>query len=68
MATKIQNLRKKYSKINSSEAVLEVKLKLCRIVSNISLYKSSVCIAVSQALWLLRQLKVTINLQWKSEN
>ena len=32
MATKIQNLRKKYSKINSSEAVLEVKLKLCRIV------------------------------------
>ena len=39
MATKRQNWRKKYSNINSSEAVWGIKLKLCRIVSNKSRYK-----------------------------
>ena len=33
---------KKYSKINSSEAVWGIKLKLCRIISNNSLYKGIV--------------------------
>ena len=42
LATKRQNLRKKYSKINSTEAVWGIKLKLCRIVSNNSLYKTIV--------------------------
>ena len=45
-----------------------IKLKLCRIVSNISFYKSIIFIAVAQALWLLWQLKVSIDLQsekWK---
>ena len=54
---------KKYSKINSSEAVWGIKRKLCRIVSNNSLYKNIVFIAVAQALWLLWQLKVFIDLQ-----
>ena len=61
MATKRQNLRK----INSSEAIWDIKLNLCRIVSNISLYKNIVFIAVAQALWLLWQLKVSIDLQWE---
>ena len=42
MATNRQNLQKKYSKTNSSEAVLGIKLKLCSIVYNISLYKNIV--------------------------
>ena len=56
---------KTYSKVNFSEAVWGIKLKLCRIVSNNSLYKNIVFIAVAQALWLLRQLKVSIDLQWE---
>ena len=42
-----------------------IKLKLCRIVSNNSLYKLLFFIAVSQAFWLLWQLKVSIDLQWE---
>ena len=45
-----------------------IKLKLCRIVSNNSLYKNIfffLFIAVAQALWLLWQLKVSIDLQWE---
>ena len=42
-----------------------IKLKLCRIVSYISLYKTIVFIAVAQAFWLLLQLKVSFDLQWK---
>ena len=34
-----QNLRKNIKKLNSSEAVWGIKLKLCSIVYNISLYK-----------------------------
>ena len=56
---------KKYSKIFSSEAVWGIKLKLCRIVSNNNLYKNIFFIAVAKALWLLWQLKVSIDLQWE---
>ena len=49
----------------SSEAVWEIKLKLCSIVSNISLYKNKVYIAVAQAFWLLWQRKIAIDLQWE---
>ena len=52
-------------KINSSEAVWGIKLKLCSIVSNISLYKIVIFIAVAHPLWLLWQLKVSIDLQWE---
>ena len=38
---------------------------LCRNGSNISLYKIIVFIVVAQALWLLWQLKVSIDLQWE---
>ena len=64
MATKRQTLQKK---INSSEAVWGIKLKPCRIVSNNSLCKkeSFIFIAVAQALWLLWQIKVSIDLQWE---
>ena len=61
----METKRKQYSKINSSEAVWGIKLKLCRIVSNNILYKNIVFIAVAQALWLLWQLKVSIDLQWE---
>ena len=57
------NFSRKYSKINSSEAVWGIKLKLCRIVSNST--KTLFFIAVAQALWLLWQLKVSIDLQWE---
>ena len=59
-------LEKKYSKIISSEAIRGIKLKLCRNVHNISLYKIGVFfIAVAHVLFLLWQLKVSIDLQWK---
>ena len=56
----------KYSQINSSEAAWVIKLKFCRIVSNISPYKNGQFgfIAVAEVLWLLWQLKVSIDLQW----
>ena len=38
MVTETLNLRKKYSKIFYSEAIMGMKLKLCRNVHNISLY------------------------------
>ena len=66
MATKMQNLRK-----NIQKSVWGIKLKLCRLVSNTSLYKILFFIAVAQALWLpavaqalrlLWQLKVSIDL------
>ena len=53
----------KYSKLNS-EAIWEIKLKLCRNVHSISFYKSIVFIAVAYALWLLWQLRVSIDLLW----
>ena len=66
MATRRQNLRKNIKKINSLEAVSGIKLKLFRIVTNISLYKTiDFFIAIAQALWLLWQLKVSIYLQWE---
>ena len=40
MATKRQNLRQNIKNINSTEAILGKKLKLCRIVFNNSLYKN----------------------------
>ena len=55
MATKRQNLWKKYLKINSSEAVWGMQLNLCRIVSNNILYKQIVfycrCWSTSQVLY-----------------
>ena len=54
---------KKYSKLNPSEAVWGIKLELCRIVSNNSLHKDIVFIAVAQSLWFLWQLKISIDLQ-----
>ena len=60
---------KKCSKIISSEAIRGMKLKLCRNVHNISLYKICVFIAVAHVLSLLWQLRFSIDLQWgKSEN
>ena len=38
---------KHYLKINSSEAIREIKLKLHRIVRNISFYKNTVFIAIA---------------------
>ena len=65
MATERLNLRKKYSKIIFSEAIRGMKLKLCRNVHNISLYKSYVFfffVAVAHVLSSLWQLKVPIDL------
>ena len=45
--------KKKYSKIISSKAIKGMKLKLCRNVHNISLYKLHVFIAVAHVLLLL---------------
>ena len=47
------NLRKKYKKIISSEAIRGMNLNLCRNVHNISLYKKCVFIAVAHVLLLL---------------
>ena len=58
MATEMLNLWKKYIKVNSSEAVREIKLKRCRIVYSISRYKKYAFIAAVQTLWLLWQLKI----------
>ena len=53
---------KYFKKINSSEAIRAIKLKLLRNVHSISLYKNSAFIADAYALWLLWQLKVSIDL------
>ena len=53
MATEMLNLQKKNKKIISSEAIRGIKLKVCRSVNNISLYKNDVFIAFVEALWLL---------------
>ena len=65
MTTRRQNLQKNIQKSNFSEAVWGIKLKLCRIVSNMSLYRILILffIAIAQALWLLWQLKVSIDLK-----
>ena len=47
------------------EAMWGINLKFCRIVSNVSLYKNILFIAVAKALCLLWQLKVSIDLQWE---
>ena len=56
---------KKYSKIISLEAMHKgggVKLKLYINVHNIRLYENCVFITVARVLWLLWQLKVSIDL------
>ena len=57
--------QKNIKKINSTEAVLVIKPKLCRIVSDISLYIKIIYIGIAQALWLLWELKDSIDLQWE---
>ena len=61
MATNRQNLWKK----NQKSTMWGIKLKLCSIVSYISLYKIIAFIAVAHALWLPWQLKISIDLQWE---
>ena len=53
---------KKYSKIFFSEAVRRMKLKLCIHAYDISLYKVCVFVVLVLLLWLLWQLKVSIDL------
>ena len=62
---------KNIKKINSSEAIWVIKLKLCRNVHSISLYRIFFFfIATAFALWLLWQLRVSIdlNMQWEKWN
>ena len=66
MATEMLNLRKQYSKIISSEVIRGLKLKLCRTVHNINLYKTCVFIAVAHVLSLLWKLKVSLTYNGKS--
>ena len=54
---------KKYKKSTPQKLFGGIKLNFCRIVSNNSLYKKNVFIAVAQALWLLWQIKVSTDLQ-----
>ena len=66
MATKKQIWEKILKTQLNSEAVWGIKLKLCRIVFNNSLYKKKISfIAIAQALWLLWQLKVSTDLHWE---
>ena len=53
--------KKKSSKIFCSEAVKRTKLKLCIHAYDISLYKVCVFIVLVPLLWLLWQLKVSID-------
>ena len=56
-------------KMNYSEAVWRIKLKLCRIVSNISLYKKILCLLpLLKYIGCYSSLKVSIDLQWETEN
>ena len=59
--TKKQNKQKTMS----SEALKRSKLLLCKIYTNIGLYKTIVFIAIAQALKLLWQLKISIYLKWE---
>ena len=62
-------MRKNIQKSTPQRLFWGIKLKPCRIVSNNSLYKKKMFffffIAVAQALWLLWQHKVCIDLQWE---
>ena len=58
-------LGKNIQKPTPQKLCWRIKLKLCSIVSNISLHIFFFFIAVAQALWLLWQLKVSIDLQWE---
>ena len=53
MATERLNLRGGGSEIFSSEAITGMKLKLCRNIHNINLYKNYVFVDVAYVLWLL---------------
>ena len=63
MATKRQNLWKIYWKINSSEAVWGIKLKLSWLFLTLASTKKKCFIAIAEALWLLWQLST--DLQWE---
>ena len=64
MATNRQNC-KNISKNQLLRSCMGDIGELCSIVSNISLYKKIVFIVVGHELWLLWQLKVSIDLQWE---
>ena len=68
MTIKSLRFRKEYLKIISSEAIRGIKLKLCRNVYGVGLYKNGVFLAIANALSLLGQLKVSIDYNGKSEN
>ena len=55
-------------KKNSLDAIWPMKLKLCRNVLSISLYKNTLLIVVAKALWLLWQLKFSIDFNGKLKN
>ena len=60
---------KKYSKIDSSEAVWGIKLKLCRIVSNNSLYKNTVfLLLLLKHFGCYDNLKIPLTYNGKTEN
>ena len=59
---------KKYSKINSSEAVWGIKLKLCRIVSNNSLYKNCFLLLLLKHFGCYGNLKFPLTYNGKNEN
>ena len=52
---------KKYSKINSSEAIWGRKLKLCSIFITLASTKVLFFAAVAYAFWLLWQLRISID-------
>ena len=60
---------KKYSKIISSEAIRGMKLKLCRNVHNISLYRKSFFFLLTLLMWFLcyGNLKFPLTYNEKSE-
>ena len=63
----MQNLQKQYWKINSSEAVWGIKLKLCRIVSNISLYNTTVLLPLLKHFGCYGNLKFPLTYNEKTE-
>ena len=65
MATQRLNLHPQKKKNISSVGKRGIKLKLCRNVHNISLYKKGISNAIACVLSLLWQLKVSIDLQWE---
>ena len=68
MTIKSLQFRKEYLKIISSEAIRGIKLKLCRNVYSVGLYKNGVFLAIANALSLVGQLKVSIEYNGKCEN